>query len=254
MLVFFLMAFGNLVRHLATKPDYPNPNRVGLIHAEKDYKALQLLRTGLALPSPLEMASVPRAARLDQPLGSEHAALTYNARPFREVGHLGEDLNGIGGEDSDLGDPVFAVGNGLVTYAAEASEKWGKIIILQHRGQNDQFFQSVYAHLDAMRVTVGDQVHRGQQIGTVGTGNGNYLAHLHFEMRNSMNLDVGDGYSPLSLNRLPAEKYLREQRGADPALLNLSLMELTDQTDPDRGVELGRKAGAFELKGDSVPE
>ncbi len=253
MLVFFLMAFGNLIRHLAIKPEYPSPNRVGLILTETKGEALELLRTGLVLPSPLEMAQVPRAARLDQPLGSEHAAMTYNARPFREVGHLGEDLNGIGGEDSDLGDPVFAVGNGRVMYAAEASEKWGKIIILQHRGADDRVFQTVYAHLDTMRVTVGDLVNRGQQIGTVGTGNGNYLAHLHFEMRQSMNLDVGDGYSPLALSRLAAEQVIRKERGARASLLNLSLVELTDVTDPERGVELGRKAGAFQLKGEEAP-
>ncbi len=248
MLVFFAMAFGNLVRHLVTEPEHPHPVRVGLVHAEKGSDPVELLRSGLVLPSPLELAQTPRAARLDQPLGSEHAALTYNARPFREVGHLGEDLNGIGGEDSDLGDPVFAVGSGRVAYAADASEKWGKIVILQHRHADGGQFQTLYAHLDAMHVTVGDFVNRGQQIGSVGTGNGNYLAHLHFEMRQSTNLDVGGGYSPLTLDRLPAEQTVALERGAPDHLLNRSLRELTNWRDPERGVELGRKAGLLRLK------
>jgi hypothetical protein len=36
------------------------------------------------LPSPLELASLPSAARFDFPLGSENAAMTYNAQHFTE--------------------------------------------------------------------------------------------------------------------------------------------------------------------------
>ena len=57
------------------------------------------------LPSPLKLALLPTAARFDFPLGSENGAMTYNAQPFTKNHHLGDDLNGIGGEDSDLGDP-----------------------------------------------------------------------------------------------------------------------------------------------------
>jgi hypothetical protein len=64
------------------------------------------------LPSPLELASLPTAARFDFPLGSENGALTYNAQRFTENHHLGDDLNGIGGEDSDPGDPIYAVADG----------------------------------------------------------------------------------------------------------------------------------------------
>ena len=59
-------------------------------------------------PSALETASLPTAARFDFPLGSEHGAMAYNAQRFTENRHLGDDLNGIGGENSDLGDPIFA--------------------------------------------------------------------------------------------------------------------------------------------------
>src|SRR5207248_8541958 len=60
------------------------------------------------IPSPFELASLPLATRFDFPLGSEHGALAYNAQRFTENHHLGDDLNGIGGGKSDLGDTNFA--------------------------------------------------------------------------------------------------------------------------------------------------
>src|SRR3954467_11939871 len=64
--------------------------------------------------SPWEMATLPLAVRFDPPMGGERGALTYNAQPFRITRHLGDDLNGIGGWNSDLGDPVYAAGAGMV--------------------------------------------------------------------------------------------------------------------------------------------
>ena len=76
--------------------------------------------------TPEEVVTLPLAVRFDMPLGSQHGALTYNARPFRISRHLGDDLNGIGGENSDLGDPVFAAGMGRVVYTGRPGSGWGK--------------------------------------------------------------------------------------------------------------------------------
>ncbi len=176
--------------------------------------------------SPLEIAGLPLAVRFDQPMGSEHGALTYNAQPFRLNRHLGDDLNGIGGMNSDLGDPVYAAGAGRVVYAGVPGPGWGKMIILAHRvpdvadPKNIRIIQTVYAHLDAMKIKHGQLVQRGDPIGTVGTADGQYLAHLHFEVREGPYVNPGVGYADAPLNRLKPEQFLLEHRGAGDETLN----------------------------------
>jgi hypothetical protein len=215
-----ILVFAHLFWSLAHPKPVPRPVRVGLLHVAAERDPASLLRGGLALPSPWELARAPVARQLDHPLGSEGGALTYNARPFREADHLGEDLNGIGGGNSDLGDPVFAAGDGLVLYAGHAGGGWGNVVLLQHRSAEGGFFQTFYGHLDRIDVPVGRIVPRGGMVGTVGTADGQYLAHLHFEIRQGFHLDLGSGYSPFPLNRIDGEAALRSQARSDPALLH----------------------------------
>ena len=176
--------------------------------------------------SPLEIASLPEAARFEYPLGSQNAAMTYNAQPFRITRHLGDDLNGIGGENSDLGDPVFAAGAGKVVYSGVPGPGWGNMLILVHRvPQADApggfaVYQTVYAHLEKILVHPDQLVQRGDQIGTVGTANGQYLAHLHFEVRIGPYINPSVGYADVPLNRLWPEKFINEHRGAPDDQLN----------------------------------
>lgn len=171
----------------------------------------------LDLPSPIELASLPAATRFDFPLGTQHGALAYDAQPFTANNHLGDDLNGIGGENSDLGDPIFAVADGRVLLAREGGPGWGNIVIVLHayeeRGMR-KYVQSYYAHVLAMLVKPGDMVHRGEEIATVGTGGGKYLAHLHFEMREFVTPFVGAGYRKDTKGWLDPSAFLRAHRGA----------------------------------------
>lgn len=159
-------------------------------------------------PSAWQTAEIPRALRFDLPLGSEHGALTYNAQKYWEMNetrgghHCGDDLNGIGGMNTDLGDPVFASADGLVLYAGEPSAGWGKLVVVAHKAPDGKILHSMYAHLDRIDVAVGALIARGGKVGTVGTANGNYPAHLHFEMRASDSVDIGAGYGAVPLNRL----------------------------------------------------
>lgn len=176
--------------------------------------------------SPLEIAALPEAVRFDYPMGSQDAALTYNAQPFRITRHLGDDMNGIGGQNSDLGDPVFAAGAGKVVYSGVPGPGWGNMLILAHRvpeaGAPAGFaiYQTVYAHLEKILVRPDQVVQRGDQIGTVGTAGGQYLAHLHFEVRTGPYVNPSVGYADVPLNRLSPEKFINEHRGAPDDQLN----------------------------------
>ena len=166
-----------------------------------------------AIASPIEMVLAPTATTFDSPVGSVHGALTYNAQPFLTDQHLGDDLNGIGGWNSDLGDPVYSVADGVVLYAGWPSDGWGNVVILIHELDNGRLVETFYGHLDSIGVPVGRQVRRGDRIGTIGNADGRYLAHLHFEIRRYATLDVGVGYSGSRLGRLPGESSLRKWRG-----------------------------------------
>src|SRR5207244_497579 len=168
-------------------------------------------------PSPLELALLPTAARFDRPLGSEHGAMTYNAQRFTENRHLGDDLNGIGGEDSDLGDPIYAVADGRVLLARDGGPGWGNVIIVLHAYLGNggrKYVQSYYGHVETMLVQAGDEVRRGQQIATVGTADGRYPAHLHFEMREFVTPFVGPGYRENTRGWLDPTAFIKAHRGA----------------------------------------
>ncbi|MEO0414335.1 MAG: M23 family metallopeptidase [Verrucomicrobiota bacterium] len=173
-----------------------------------------------AVLSPIEMATAPIATRFDSPMGSEHGALTYNAQPFLTNNHLGEDFNGIGGQNSDLGDPVFCIGEGRVIYAGWAGDGWGNVVIVIHRLPDGRLIESFYGHLDAIQCYVDQHLHRGQKLGTVGNANGRYLAHLHFEIRTYPTLDPGAGYAAKAQGRLAGERFLITNRGAPDDMLN----------------------------------
>ena len=169
-----------------------------------------------------QTAQIPRATKFDPPMGSEHGALVYNAQKFWEMNekrggrHTGDDLNGIGGMDTDLGDPVFSVADGLVLYTGEPSPGWGKLVVVAHRTPEGKTLHSMHAHLDRIDVARGTLVARGAKIGTVGTANGHYPAHLHFEMRASDGVDIGTGYARYQLNRLDPMATVDALRHAEP--------------------------------------
>jgi len=180
--------------------------------------------------SPWEAVQVPKAVRFDPPLGSEHGALVYNGQKYWEMNekrgghHTGDDLNGIGGMNTDLGDPVFAVADGLVVFAGEPSPEWGNVIVVAHKTPDGKPLHSMYAHLDRIGVAKGSLVGRGTKVGTVGTANGYYPAHLHFEMRSTDGVDIGGGYASQPFNRLDPMGTVQSFRHSAPDALSPSAL------------------------------
>jgi hypothetical protein len=125
-------------------------------------------------------------------VGKPDAKGYYKARGFRPNGHLGEDWDGVGGGDTDLGDPIYSIGGGMVVFARDCHMGWGNVVIVRHAYREARMtrnIDSLYAHLQKILVHGGQAVKRGQQIATSGNAHGLYDAHLHFEIRK--NIEVG---------------------------------------------------------------
>ena len=151
----------------------------------------------------------PLADGFDHAVGKPDAHGYYKFRGFSPTGHLGEDWNGNGGGNTDLGDPVYSIGNGIVLHAKDIHVGWGNVVILRHAYREAtgkiQFIDSLYGHLNEIKVKVNQIVKRGEIVGTIGTNHGMYEAHLHLEIhknlymgpnRNGFAHDYSNYYSP----------------------------------------------------------
>jgi murein DD-endopeptidase MepM/ murein hydrolase activator NlpD len=138
----------------------------------------------------------------------------YNALDFGEQNHLGEDWNKNSGGNTDCGEPVYAIGNGVITYAADAGPGWGNVVIITHTLLDGKKVQSLYGHLTEIIRTSGE-IKKREKIGTIGNANGRYLCHLHLEVREehcpSWDL-VFVGYSPIRYGWVDPSDFIDDQR------------------------------------------
>ncbi|MBC7980693.1 MAG: M23 family metallopeptidase, partial [Armatimonadetes bacterium] len=91
----------------------------------------------------------------------------------------------------DLGDPVSVCADGIVTFAYDVRQGWGNVILVRHAYRDPasgqvKFVDSLYGHLEKILVKTGQQLKRGQKVGTLGSNRGMYPAHLHFEIRHNI--------------------------------------------------------------------
>ncbi|MEM1082997.1 MAG: M23 family metallopeptidase [Verrucomicrobiota bacterium] len=140
---------------------------------------------------------IPIADGFDFPVGKPDAAGYYKARGLRlrPPTHFGEDWNGRGGGNTDLGDPVYSIATGIVVWAYDLRGGWGNVAIIRHAYRDKatgqvRYCDSLYGHLNRMYVKVGQKVKRGQQVGTIGSNRGMYAAHLHFEIRHNIHIGM----------------------------------------------------------------
>jgi murein DD-endopeptidase MepM/ murein hydrolase activator NlpD len=105
----------------------------------------------------------------------------------RVTSSFGERLDPINGEGAfhtgidiatDLGDEVRATADGTVM-KAQLGNGYGREVVIDH----GHGVETVYAHLSGFAVTAGQDVHRGDVIGYVGTSGRSTGPHLHYEVR-----------------------------------------------------------------------
>lgn len=152
------------------------------------------------------------ATAFDYPVGKPNAKGYYNAQKFKENNHLGDDWNANTGGNTDLGDSIYAIADGYVVHAFNHKGGWGKVIRIVHKMPNNRYVESLYAHCDSILVTEKTFVKRGDKIGTIGTADGRYLAHLHFELRNQIGMPLGGGYSENTQGYMDPTQFIKENR------------------------------------------
>lgn len=76
------------------------------------------------------------------------------------------------------GTPIIAAQTGTIVYA-DWFGTYGRAVIIDHGGG----LTTLYAHCDALYVTVGQAIKKGEQIAAVGSSGYSTGMHLHFEVR-----------------------------------------------------------------------
>ena len=76
------------------------------------------------------------------------------------------------------GTPIHSTGEGVVTFAGRQNG-YGLVVKIRHSFG----FETVYAHLNKIRIEAGERVARGDRIGDMGASGRTTGTHLHYEIR-----------------------------------------------------------------------
>lgn len=110
--------------------------------------------------------------------GYNHISSYYGWRFNNTDFHTGIDITGSG----IYGKPVRAANAGKVIFVQTtytAGKGYGKYVIIDHGGGR----ATLYAHMSAVSVSLGDWVAQGDKVGEVGSTGWSTGPHLHFEIR-----------------------------------------------------------------------
>lgn len=94
-------------------------------------------------------------------------SITQGYRAF----HAGVDIDGV------TGDPIYPYQNGKVEFAGR-DFFLGKVVKVRH----EEGYESVYAHLDSLGVSAGQEVNTKTKIGEMGNTGHSFGDHLHMEV------------------------------------------------------------------------
>ena len=106
--------------------------------------------------------------------GVQTSSYGYRKHPIykRRIFHRGLDIA------NNLGTPIYATGDGVVTKCAWDSQ-YGRYICIKH----SQGYETRYAHLNSFSTKLGSMVKSGEVIGEMGKTGVSTGVHLHYEVR-----------------------------------------------------------------------
>lgn len=78
-----------------------------------------------------------------------------------------------------IGTPVYSTADGIVEYAGNKGDGYGKQIVIYHNFG----FKTNFSHLNKITVKAGEFVHKGQKIAESGNSGRSTGPHLHYEVR-----------------------------------------------------------------------
>jgi len=126
--------------------------------------------TGLSLTKTPEFTHMVLQGRFTSAFG------VRNRLPDLPQAHGGVDVA------APVGTPINAPAAGQVAYVGngyQGNPAWGHVIVLDHGGG----WTTIYAHLGAMNVSVGERVRPGQPIAEIGLTGRTTGPHVHIELR-----------------------------------------------------------------------
>lgn len=123
-----------------------------------------------------ELKSIPGIQPIYNPDLSRLASGYGNRmHPFYKIQKLHEGIDFT----APTGTDVFSTGDGVIKALERTRRGKGNTIIIDHGNG----YESLYSHLDGFNVRHGQEVKRGDVIGTVGNTGLSTAPHLHYEIR-----------------------------------------------------------------------
>lgn len=164
-----------------TKPEPELKEVLPLVYANPKLDAGVADQSDAELFAPLFVENsnqvITRSVSADKVMPVEITALKGISTYFTRF-HPGIDYR------ANMGTPVHAVLPGTVNEVSFERGGYGRYIVLVHRADGKILF-SLYAHLRATKVAVGDTVDTNDVIGEVGLTGRTTGPHLHFELHDT---------------------------------------------------------------------
>ncbi len=177
-----LITYTGTVPPIAYVPDYSKWSTYGGNAEENTYR--QVPQDALIpLPSYNEQHEKTKGDTDNSDVYSVAYMGDYDSGEQGQGSHPGVDIR------VPQGTPVRSIANGVVESVKNDASGFGLYIVIRHPHMPDPsnpeyetVLHSVYAHLSAQLVTVGDTVQKGQQIGLSGRTGDASGPHLHFQV------------------------------------------------------------------------